>query len=1212
MIGPYRITGRLGVGGMGIVHRAVHAVTGVEAAIKTVRVVDPALLASLRREVRALSRLRHPGIVRIFDVGLGDATPWYAMEVLQGTTLRRQQRSTGTASDEAPTLGAASGARPTVPAIPRVPPTVERRMELLSVIPRLCDALAFLHGEGVVHLDLKPDNVFVSEGRPVLMDFGLAARSVASQGRESLDVVGRGLGTVAYIAPEQLRGDVVDARSDLYALGCMLYEIVTGEPPFVADTTVAVAYGHLELPPAPPSERTGEVPPKLEALILALLEKARENRPGYAADVARELRALVPESAPPLPDAPTPRDYLYRPPMVCREAPLDALRRDLSRARDGATRLVLLGGESGVGKTRLAAEMARSEAGGEFTVLAGECTSLGIDEAHGAPLGPLSDVFHTIADRCRERGVAEVKALLGTHGPLLAAFAPELRELPGADGWEEPEPLPARAARARLVRASADALIALAMAQPLILIVDDVHWADDLTLEVLRTLASEADAKRRPLLIIATYRSDETTPALRALLEAPGVTSIVLGRLDGAGARSMMDGMLGRAELPSAMVDRVSEHAEGNPFFIAEYLRAAVREKVLNRIEGRWTARDADGARVAALPLPRSIRDLVERRLERLGPVARSVAEVASVMGRDLEPDLLAPHVEATDAEIADALLELVATQMHEPLPDGRLRFVHAKLHEGVYATLPAARRAALHRSIGSAIEKTPPRPGRAALLAHHYLEAGASEAALDALEAAALESLGNGSYSAAETFFERARAVASAERIEVPALRRARWERGVGDARFALGDLGKAAECGRAALALLGHALPATGPGAMLAVLRESTVSAFTRVATGDEAAALTEASLGALRVAEAGYYQLDAAALLGGSVLATTLAGRAGAEVRAAKAYAMLGVVVASLGMRGASTRLSLRAIRGAEAGDDKAALAFTLYAKATNDTAYGEFEEARASAQRASDLARAMGDEYDAGVAETVLGHTEYWQGDLAASVRRFRRLAETARSVRASQHEAWGLYAEARTLVHTGDCARAVALCRAAQELLVGQNDAASELIAEALLGWALLGTGEAAEALACVRSVSAKIAKSSTAIWPNIPAYAATIEVWLALREGRPEALGHARSAQKALAGLVTGTPIAASIAKLYAGRIALAEGAVGRAQRELRAAIELAEVRKISLDEGMARLALSQALTGEASVAEAQRGRAILERIGATRHLERTQPSPST
>ena len=1211
--GPYRVTGRVGVGGMGIVHRVVHRESGVEAALKTVRVIDPALLASLRREVRALSRLRHPGIVRILDVGLQDATPWYAMELLQGTTLRRLLRGNTTSSDEALTLGAEeqsgavpSGARPTSGAS-RPPPPLARRLELLRGMAPLCDALAVLHGEGVIHLDLTPDNVFVTKERPVLMDFGLAARSVAGHGRENLEVVSRGLGTVSYIAPEQLRGDVVDARADLYALGCILYEIVTGEPPFSSDSTVAIAYSHLELPPAPPSERAEDVPSALEALILALLEKPPHNRPGYAADVARELRAILPD-APARASGPGPRDYLYRPPMVCRAEPLEVLRADLSKAREGTTRLVLLGGESGVGKTRLAAEVARSEAGGELSVLTGECASLGIDEAHGAPLAPLTEVFHTIADRCRERGATEIENLLGVHGPLLSAFAPELKDLGGEGGWDAPEPLPARAARARLVRASVDALVALARAQPLILIVDDVQWADDLTMEVLRIVASEADTLRAPLLVIATYRSDETTPELRALLDTPSVTSIVLGRLDGAGARSMMDGMLGRAELPPAMVERVREHAEGNPFFIAEYLRAAVREKVLYRVEGRWTAADVDGAKVAALPLPRSIQDLVSRRLDRLGVVARQIAEVAAVIGRDLSLEELPRLVPVSEADLSDALLELVATQMHEPLPDGRLRFVHAKLHEGVYGSLPTERRSALHRAVAAGIEESAARPGRAALLAHHYLAAGpgAVTSALDALESAALESLGNGSYSAAETFLERARALTEQHGLVVPPLRRARWERGLGDCRFALGDLGRAAAHGRAALTILGHTLPAGGLGATLAVLRESTVSALTRTAEGDEAAALVEASLGALRVAEAGYYQLDAAALLGGSVLSTTLAARAGAEVRAAKAYAMLGVVVSSLGMRGASTRLSERAIRGAEGGDDKAALAFTLYAKALNDVAYCDFAAGRLGAQRASDLARGMGDEYDAGVAETILGHAEYWSGDLLGSARRYQRLAQTARSVRATQHEAWGLYAEARALLHTSACERAVELCREAQSKLVGQNDAASELISEALLGWALLGVGGRAEAIEAATAVSAKIARSSTAIWPNMPGYAAVIEVWLAVADTEPAALAHAERAQKALAGLVMGAPLAESTAKLYAGRISAKRGARARAERELSAAVEVATKRGIPLDEGLARLALSSLLVGERAAAEAQQGNAILARIGATRHLAPT------
>ncbi|HEY8431209.1 MAG TPA: hypothetical protein VIL20_22670, partial [Sandaracinaceae bacterium] len=625
-------------------------------------------------------------------------------------------------------------------------------------------------------------------------------------------------------------------------------------------------------------------------------------------------------------------------------------------------------------------------------------------------------------------------------------------------------------------------------------------------------------------------------------------------------------------------------------------------EEVLRRVDGRWRADAPDGRRVASLPLPGSIQELVERRFARLGPLAREAAEVAAVIGRDVEPDALAPHLAAGEAELSDALQELLATQLFEALPDGRVRFVHAKLHEGVYQRIDPERRAALHVAVGEALERAPYVAGRAAILAHHYLEGRAYARALDQLERAGLEALASGSHSAAERFFERARSLASTEGLAVSDLRRARWERGLGDARFALGDLASAAAHGREALRILGHALPPSGAGAVLAVARES-LAGRRKARDDEEAAALTEAALGALRVAETGFYALDMKALVAGSVLATTLAGRAGTDSKASRAYAMLGLVLGGMRLRRPALRLAERARAAAEQGDDATALVYAHYVRSTIELCHREFERCRAAAEQAASVARSVDDQYDAGIAETLLGHVEYFTGELEAAVVRYARLAREARGCGAIQHEAWGLYAQARSLVHIGDNERAVELCLEAQRKLVGQNDAASELICQGILAWALLGIGEVERAREAAERACALIRASSAALFPNVPGYAATCEVGLALHaRGDARGLAIAKTAQAALATLALGTPLAESSADLYAGRLALAQGRRRRARNFLTRAMERADRAGMPLDAGLARLAFARAFEGARALED--EGRAILERIGARRHLE--------
>ncbi len=230
-IGPYRILGLLGEGGMGVVYRATHIESGELVALKTVHTSNERMLASIRREIHALSRLQHPGVVRIVGEGVHDALPWYAMELLEGLTLLRFARSRWSAAlaTAATLAGDQSGhnitgvdmsgeiesdARAEVLKA-RLPPDAMRGQpaaaghlpEVLSLVRRLCAPLAFLHGEGIVHRDLKPENVFIRQGDvPVLVDFGLVATFEGHAGRDSLELAGATMGTPAYMAPEQIRG----------------------------------------------------------------------------------------------------------------------------------------------------------------------------------------------------------------------------------------------------------------------------------------------------------------------------------------------------------------------------------------------------------------------------------------------------------------------------------------------------------------------------------------------------------------------------------------------------------------------------------------------------------------------------------------------------------------------------------------------------------------------------------------------------------------------------------------------------------------------------------------------------------------------------------------------------------------------------------------------------------------------------------------------
>lgn len=779
-IGPYRILGVLGEGGMGVVYRAEHLDTGEPAAIKTVLAPVGSSLASIRREIHALDRLCHPGIVRIVAHGVSQGIPWYGMELLTGRTLRDHVRDlwaqpaialAATALQEGETLTAAAlsdteSFPETAPremetltaaalheqpthrrdraagedAAPRPPPARRCTPPLgptLALFQKLCATLAFLHGAGVVHRDLKPENVFVkNDGTPVLVDLGIAARFGGAEGREALDVDGLLAGTASYMAPEQIRGEFVDARADLYALGCMLYESATGALPFTGSLR-EVLHAQLFVSPRSPSSHVGGLPAGLDDLIRRLLKKSPRDRIGYAQDVARALGApgAVPAGWP----APAP--YIYRPDFVGREAALETLQAAATRAR-AARRggLVFVSGESGVGKTRLVMEVARSAAQGEMTVVTGQCAALGL--AGAGPLHPFRPLLCAVADWCRERGPRRTRGLLGPWGKVLAAYEPALADLHGEDELHAPAPLPPEAARARVLAALKATLLAFAEVSPLLLVLDDLQWADDLTLSFLRSLGP-GDVEAHPVLIAGTYRIEELGEALEAVVRAPGAVALDLGRLDIASVRAMVCGMLALDVPPAGLLQFLARRADGNPFFVAEYLRAAIGEGLLNRNEaGAWQLR-VEGAASdvfeAAVPLPTALADLIDRRLQSLGAEGRALVDAAAILGREFDGDLLAEADDMDGAAAADALGPLCARQVLEEAKGGRLRFVHDKIREIAHERIPAERRRALHRRAAEAIERRSPDEADAfAALAHHWAEAGIHDRASFYFERAA------------------------------------------------------------------------------------------------------------------------------------------------------------------------------------------------------------------------------------------------------------------------------------------------------------------------------------------------------------------------------------------------------------------------------------------------------------------------------------------
>ncbi len=269
-LGPYRVLEQIGAGVMATVYKAYHAAMDRYVAIKVLPqhlARDANFRARFEREARTIARLEHRYILPVHDVGEADDIPYFVMRYTEGGDL----------SD----------------LIQRKTMSVAR---IATIISQVAEALAHAHRQGIIHRDVKPANILISaEGDPLLTDFGIAK---IYEDTVQLTSDGMMVGTPTYMAPEQLQGQPVDARTDVYALGVVLYQALTGEPPFVAETPLAVMLMHIHNPLRPPRQLLPDLPVSVERVILRVMAKEPKDRYQTASEMAEALREALARQEP--------------------------------------------------------------------------------------------------------------------------------------------------------------------------------------------------------------------------------------------------------------------------------------------------------------------------------------------------------------------------------------------------------------------------------------------------------------------------------------------------------------------------------------------------------------------------------------------------------------------------------------------------------------------------------------------------------------------------------------------------------------------------------------------------------------------------------------------------------------------------------------------------------------------------------------------------
>ena len=428
------------------------------------------------------------------------------------------------------------------------------------------------------------------------------------------------VGTYYYMPPEQAMGGEVTTKADLYSLGAMLYEMVTGRPPFTGDDMVAIIGQHINNPPVSPSWHRPDLPSPLAALIMRLLEKDPNKRPASAQEVLKALEAIEAGKAEKVSskeETALAENPLYRRVFVGREPELRQLQSAFDAAASGQGSLTMVVGEPGIGKTALSEQLATYAALRGGQVLVGHCYE------EGSLSLPYLAFVEALRSYAGTREITELQKELGTWAADVARIVSEIRQRlsipPRPKGDPEEE-------RYRLMQAVTDFLGNMAESKPLVIVLEDLHDADRGTLEMLGHVARKLENKR--LLLVGTYRDIEVdrshplSSSLADLRRLPNFNRVLLRGLNADEVRRMLAGIAGQ-EVPWGLAQVVHRQTEGNPLFVQEVIRYLAEEGVFVREKGQWQpAKDTP----IEMRIPDGLRDVIGKRLSSLSasPATRS------------------------------------------------------------------------------------------------------------------------------------------------------------------------------------------------------------------------------------------------------------------------------------------------------------------------------------------------------------------------------------------------------------------------------------------------------------------------------------------------------------------------------------------------------------------------------------------------------------
>ena len=766
----YEIIEELGKGGMGKVYKAIDKEINEEVALKFLKpeiAEDKRIIERFRNELKFARRIAHKNVCKMYHLAIEEKTLYITMEYVPGVSLKEFIQNSG-----------------------RLP-----KDEAIDIALQICRGLAEAHELGVVHRDLKPQNIMIdAKGHVKIMDFGIARSSMA----KGVTQTGMIIGTPDYMSPEQAEGREADQRSDIYSLGVMLYEMVTGEVPFGGDSALSIAIKHKTERAPDPRTLNEKVSESMSAVILKCMEKESEQRYQSAEELLAELNKLkedMPTEAV-LPKPQTPSFLVEaeekpveteRPVFVGREQELSFLAKYLDTALSGKGQVVFVKGEAGNGKTALIQEFSRwsQEAHPDLIAVSGKCNAhTGI----GDPYLPFIEIFSLLTGDVEAKWAAgtmtkehalrlwdlvplSAQAILDKGPDMINTFiqGPGLVSRCDAStssgaNWvlslkkfvERKAALPPDSTlqQSNLFEQYTRVLESLARERPLFLFLDDLQWVDAGSASLLFHLGRRIAGSR--ILIAGAFRPSEVDegragerhplePVLHEFKRDFGAVEVDVGRTEG---RQFIDALLDseQNQLGTEFRDTLFKQTRGHPLFTVELLRDMQDRGVLVKDnKNRWI----EGPDLDWKTLPARVDAVIEERVSRLNDELREVLTLASVEGEEFTAEVVARLKEADVGKLIrllsgelDKRHHLVSAKGIRQLTAHRLSlylFQHILFQKYLYNNLDEVEKAHLHEQVGTLLETLYGEQADeiAVQLARHFEEAGIVPKAIEYLQKA-------------------------------------------------------------------------------------------------------------------------------------------------------------------------------------------------------------------------------------------------------------------------------------------------------------------------------------------------------------------------------------------------------------------------------------------------------------------------------------------